>query len=240
VFKSTEEAIGFQGERIFEMKREQPLKTRTSSSVKDLGSQLFQCLQQMDSEANQPHAGYQTGLSWYGGHYRPDLKKPQTEPSWVWRLKELLLDLNRSAEREIPYPSLKQCKCDLRIALPSGDRLWLEVKGAWKDYWCKNNREWIYRPYLLHPLVADLDPKTHTAALDLQKLNSLTAKDAKYIGLLLIGFDSKEHPWNRDINLFMKLTGLDSSPWNRFSKRWPDPYRAGCRVNCSFWYREVV
>jgi hypothetical protein len=29
----------------------------------------------MDTEANQPHEGYETGLSWYGGHYQADLKE---------------------------------------------------------------------------------------------------------------------------------------------------------------------
>jgi hypothetical protein len=66
-------------------------------------------------------------------------------------------------------------------------RIWIEIKGAWKAWWGK--RDHLYRSYLLHPLVPGLDPKTHTAALDVEKVSRMTSKAADHVGLLLIGFE---------------------------------------------------
>ena len=62
--------------------------------IAGLAESLFTHLRRMDEEATTVRDGSPTGLSWYGGHSRPDLKKPHTEVEWSKRLAELLIGLH--------------------------------------------------------------------------------------------------------------------------------------------------
>src|SRR5207302_821765 len=128
---------------------------------------LLGILKQMDSEANVSKDGYPTGLAWYGGYFRPDCKRPPTETSWTQRLSQLLTEAGIATKAECRYPGQTRCKCDNVVQLSDGRRLWMENKGAWKEYWRSNGGLGIYRSYLFHPLLPGLDPKTHTVPLDL-------------------------------------------------------------------------
>jgi hypothetical protein len=143
-----------------------------------LAPALLKCLREMDLEACLPRGASPTGLAWFGGHREPEKKRPRTEPCWSQRLAELLPAHGFPAQAEVRYPSAPRDKCDVVASLPDGSAVWVEVKGAWKEYW-RGKSELIYRSYLLHPLVPGLDTsKSHTAALDLVKLNRLKPPDA--------------------------------------------------------------
>ncbi len=193
----------------------------------------------MDQEAVPSASGIPTGLNWYGGHSRRELKRPQSEPEWSKRLARLLTEGGYPAQYEVPYPNLTRCRCDLVVNLGASVRFWIEVKGAWKHYWnAQIGSEFLYRSYLYHPLLPGLDQtKTHTAALDLEKLRSLSSVDARYVGLLLIGFDSSLHDMANDINAFKKLATLHKKPWCEDYRHWPDARRPKERVRCWFWHR---
>lgn len=201
---------------------------------------LFKALHQMDTEASCRKWGEPTGLNWYGGYFRPECKKPPTETSWTRRLEQLLPEYGYPTEREVPYPYNRRRKCDNVVTLPGGARLWLENKGAWKDYWMQNGGSWIYRSYLLHPLVAGLDAtKTHTVPLDFEKLYPLRRPEADYIGFLLLGFDSAADPMDDDVAELTRRAGLNKRPWSVAATGWKDAYRPGCRVQAWLWQRPV-
>jgi len=202
---------------------------------------IFRSLRRMDEEANIKIEGYPAGLSWYGGFFRPELEKPQTEPCWTKRLAQLLPGEGYPCDSEVRYSavSLKGRRCDIVATLRDGSRIWIEIKGAWKDYWRQNKGEGIYRSYLLHPLEVALDPKTHTVPIDLHRLKSIRPSDGSRVGCLLIGFDSNEFPMDADIQKLQRLAGLKRAPWKMASAEWPDALRPGCKVRVWFWHRPV-
>ena len=201
---------------------------------------LFQALRAMDSEADTIRNDEPTGLSEYGGHYQPHVARPRTEPCWTKRLGELLPELGFPTDVEVRYPNGSRKKCDLVVRLEDGRRLWLELKGAWRDYWAGKGNLWIYRSYLLHPLVEGLDAsKTHTVPLDLEKLGALTAQDADLTAVLLVGFDRADDPMDADVASLVKLAGLADPPWSGAVARWLDSRRDGHRISCWLWWRSA-
>jgi hypothetical protein len=208
--------------------------------VADLGRILFACLRLMDAEAITVRDGAVTGLSWYGAHSQHGRPKPRTEPEWIVRLAHLLEELGVHTIREAIYPALEESRkkrCDLLMYMPTGEKVWVEVKGAWKEYW-GNHNEWIYRSYLLHPLVPSLDQaKTHTVPLDLEKLAVLHKPEADHVGMLLVGFDSTTAPMDDDVRELCRLAGLDHEPWQMLTDGWDDARRPSGRVRCWLWMR---
>lgn len=198
---------------------------------------LFKLLRQMDTAAVPNKAGVATGLNWYGGH----LDTKQSEPNWSKHLVELLRKEGIAAHCECRYDKISRDRCDVVITLPEIGKFWIEIKGAWKEYWRqKGKNDLLYRSYLLHPLVAGLDKsKTHTVPLDMQKLARLSKDEATFVGVLLIGFDSDEAPMDQDVAELVALAQLGLHPWMTAGTGWPDQYRPGCRVRCWMWYRET-
>lgn len=204
-----------------------------------LAAQLFDALYNMDAEATTiTPSGYTTGLSDYGRHARSDLAKPQCEVEWSNRLAVLLSQRSYPTEREQPYPDSPRKKCDLVVRLPQEERCWIEVKGAWRDYWGGKNT--TYRSYLLHPLVLGLDEsKTHTVPLDLEKLRALRPTEAHHVGMLLVGFEDPNDSMDEDIAELTKLAQL-GPPWALVYGDWMSPNHEGQRVRCWFWHRPTV
>lgn len=198
---------------------------------------LFRLLQRIDAEATTVKNGAPTGLNWYGGH----VGTRQTEPQWSKRIVELLRAEGFTAECECSYGAGTRERCDVVITLPEIGKLWIEVKGAWKEYWREIGKsDLLYRSYLLHPLVAGLDKtKTHTVPLDLEKLARLSQTDAAYVGMLLVGFDSDAAPMDGDVAQLVELARLGLHPWTTAATAWVDPQRPGQRVRCWFWCRPV-
>lgn len=209
--------------------------------METVANALFEVLRQMDAEANTVCGCSKTGLNFYGGYFRPELKRPPTETSWTRRLMKLLPAHGFPTQAEVSYPSLPRCKCDNVLTLPTGGKLWIENKGAWKAYWVQRKNPRIYRSYLLyHPSVSGLDPKSHTVPLDLEKLRSLTPDHAEAVGMLLLGFDALNDPMDGDVAELVRFAKLDEPPWHGFSTSWPDHYRPGERVSVWYWQRPVA
>ena len=203
-----------------------------------LAERLFSALRKIDAEATTARAGSPTGLNWYGAHVRPDEKRPKTEPHWSRRLAELLRADGLEADCEVPYPptSGARTRCDLVVAL-DGTKTWIEVKGGAGRSIGAGMEARICTART--SLVPGLDPKTHTAALDLEKLGTLNAPVASQVGLLLVGFDSQEAPMDGDVHELVRLAELDVEPWTATLTGWPDAARPGQRVRCWFWLRPV-
>ena len=200
---------------------------------------LFTSLHQMDTEASTTFKGSPTGLNFYGGYFRPSLKRPPSETSWTRRLNELLPIAGYPTKAEVYYPGSKQ-RCDNVVTMPDGGLLWLENKGAWKQYWIDNGGMGIYRSYLFHPLKPGLLAKPHTVPHDLRKLGALHKPDAQRVGYLLLGFDSATAPMEDDVRELAALAKLDAAPWTAFTTSWPDGYRSGQRIHVWLWIAEVA
>lgn len=206
--------------------------------MKHVARLVLQALRRMDTEAGPRADGQATGLWWYGGHARPELKKPQTEVEWSRRLGVLLTDAGYPTRREVPYPDKRRDRCDLVVTMKDGRRLWLEVKGAWKDYWVAKGGAGIFRSYLLHPLVPFPSMgKNHTAALDLVKLERLGPADADLVALLLVTFDTSDAPADPDLAELVALAKLDRPPWSAYSDDWTDAKGRG--VHARLWSRSA-
>jgi hypothetical protein len=199
---------------------------------------LFDALRQMDAEANTSKSGKPVGLNWYGAYREPAKARPRTEVCWSERMGELLSERGFPTRVEVPYPLLPRCKCDNVVTLEDGTTLWLENKGAWRDYWSARGGMMIYRSYLLHPLVQNLDKtKTHTVPLDLKKLETLHPPHADRVGVLLVGFERDDDAMDKEIAELVTLGGLDRAPWTSAYDSWADCHRPGHNVRCWLWQR---
>jgi hypothetical protein len=207
--------------------------------MKAFADTLFSALRQMDAEASGLFNGAPTGLNFYGGHYRPKLKRPPTETSWTRRIAELLTAAGYPTRTEFHYPGTK-LRCDNVVTMPDGTILWLENKGCWKQYWIDQGGVGIYQSYLLHPLKPGLLEKSHTVPRDLAKLRKLAKPIADRVAYLLLGFDSETAPMLGDIDELVKLAGLDTAPWIGFSRSWQDVYRPGKRNHAWLWTADVI
>ena len=214
--------------------------------MQSIAATISLALRKMDQEAA-PREGKSTGLLWYAAHSRPDLKRPQTEPEWSKRVAVLLSEAGYPARCECRYPiSGSRQKCDVVVDLPppKGGKLWLEIKAAWKHWWMNNRGKYgerIYRSYLFSPLLPGLDvAKSHTAALDLRKLETIPREHGTHIGLLLIGFDGEgEYSMLSDVQQFVALAKLKDLRWQMSSDWWEDHHRPGQFVRSWLWTREI-
>ena len=194
----------------------------------------------MDEDATTiTNTGSPAGLNDYGRHARPDSKRPSAEVEWSNRLATVLVEDGIPTQREVQYPMPagpgRKKRCDLLVTDEGGAMVWIEVKGAWRDYWGGRG---IYESYLLHPLVAGLDKsKTHTVPFDLLKLSTLHSPAADFVAELVVGFERPDDPMDGDIAKLVSLAGL--SDWTAASDSWMSPSVQGQRVRCWFWHRSV-
>lgn len=210
----------------------EPALYKTSSQAKvsiQLDRALFRYLQLMDREA-----GACGGLEDYGRLRHPEM--PRHEVEWGRRLAELLRDDGVLAKVGELYPAIPKARCDLRLTLPNGARIWLEIRGAWKSG-SGQNASRAYRSRLLYPLVPDLPSRISTAALDVRRLASLTERDADGAAFLLLGFDGRAHPMSADVDLFESLSGLDA--WACARASWSQCVKTDRFVRGWLWIRDL-
>lgn len=207
-------------------------------SVDDLALRIFAHLRRMDEEAKTVvNLGSPAGLNDYGRHARPDSGRPSAEVEWSRRLAALVSEDGTPTSREVEYPvqrgQRRKQRCDLVATVAGDSTAWIELKGAWRDYW---NGGKIYRSYLLHSLLPGLDKtKTHTVPFDLVKLSGLRPPAADFVGELVVGFERPDDPMDDDIATLVSLAGL--SDWNTAYDSWMSPTVKGQRVRCWLWHR---
>ncbi len=211
-----------------------------SITVDELPARIFSYLRCMDQEATTlTSASVAAGLSDYGRHARPELKRPQGEVEWSRQLAILLEEDGIRVSREVPYPARPETRgrkaCDLVVTTANGETVWLEIKGAWRDYWKGGG---LYRTYLLHPLEEGLDQsKPHTVPFDLVKLSSLHPPAADFVAELVVGFERPDDPMDDDIATLVSLAGL--SEWRAKCDCWTSATVQEQRVRAWLWYRST-
>jgi hypothetical protein len=202
----------------------------------DLAATLFAFLREMDAETGVTEDCKPIGLNWYGRQRKP---RPRVEVEWTRELERRLRARGHDVRGEHPYPDKPPRRCDLVVTTADGRRTWIEVKGAWKDYWARKRNLAMFRAYLLHPR----EPypklgKEHTAALDVAKLGRLARPHADAVALLLVGFDTADLPIAPDFADLVRFEGLDRAPWTAQADDWTDA--AGRGVHARYWTRAVA
>lgn len=213
------------------------------SHLTKLTQALFSALRQMDVEAvTLLGSGAPTGLSDYGRHARPELKRPQAEVEWSRRVAQLLRIEGFAVTTEVPYPAYavpvtrRRQRCDLVIDLGEDGKLWLEVKGAWRDYW--GGKSGIYLCYLLFPLAPEYDlGKDHTVPFDLAKLKALKQPEAQHVAELLIGFERHDDPMDTEIGSLIRLAELDQ--WQTHVDAWDSTVVPSQRIRAWLWHKKI-
>lgn len=157
-----------------------------------------------------------------------------------------------SAE-EVRYPF--GGRCDLVIQLSASERLWIEVKTAFRP--CLRpvkspgaRYAYDYEGDNLYDPGGDGSWKAGVADVrkkDILKLQRLSRPEADHIGILLLGFDKVSWPL-RDDELYERLPP-ELDVWNaehsdRSGTSWADRYevraRKGFRDRVWFWHRPVA
>ena len=199
----------------------------------------FASLEKMDQEATTLVNGYVTGLCDYGGHL--GIKVKQYEVPIYRRLAELLNEHGYSAETDVKFPTGGQ-KCDVVVEVAAGEKTWLEVKMAWKE-WFSNRKRAVatssfYRSYLLGPK-AGLE-RDHSAAQDFEKLEQIRTADGTSVAFLLIGLESQARPMDSEIVELERDNDLPARGWRRFvSAPIMDRNRSDCRIRNLLWWRDI-
>jgi len=196
------------------------------------------------------------GLRGYPDYHRELYPGSFRQAAWEEPLTEGLAgELRRRgylASTEKFYP----CggRCDLIVELPETDEIWIECKTAFRQHLGPATANSLYKyDYDGHNAfdpgrgrdswvagVGDIGLK------DIPKLLTLTANDAAYVGVLLLGFDRVQSPFaNQDL---YELLPPELNEWLALHGAkegigWPDcyPVRAeqGFRERLWFWCRRV-
>lgn len=238
----------------------------TPITIANVHTLLFDALRTIDEEATNwtywKGTWQPTGLVYYALHVSPNTCSTRTrlrclnELPWCHRIGRLLESgdhglrvSSNQRDKLLRYRGSGE-KGDLLITFAGGDRLFLELKPAYKAY-LENERPTVngwYRPYL-----TSLDRSS--AASDLfHKLPRIDRTIAEYIGFLLVGFDIIERPEYKlsdaDITELLTVANVQCPPWTQQCAEWYDVHhtqyavtlglQTTCRVQCRLWWRQVA
>ena len=164
-------------------------------------------------------------------------KKLIEETLIAWQLHKRLVARNWSIEWEHGcFQTIREKKCDLVVSLDNGERLWLEIKLAWKAWAnCKSPPTYanpFYPSYLRGSKI-----RSHSLRDDFQKLNTLCpATDHRAV--CLVGFDSLADPMDGEVSDIFQEAQLDDPGWQRaMNTHWPDRRNTTFRINVLVWWR---
>lgn len=135
------------------------------------------------------------------------------------------------------YPA-SRTTCDVVCQLGEDAELWLEIKGAWliTHPFVNDDGQKIggvrnpnYKKHLFHP--------AESAWKDLTQKSMQIVGSRKFVGVLLIGFDSTALAMDNDITELIDRADLAIEPWTLLYRGWNNPLDNNYRTRCWFWYR---
>lgn len=186
-------------------------------------------LREMDNHCSTGLCDY-VSASPYAGKRRKD------EAAITWGVTKALQRTWRVDQCEHDYPN-GGGRCDRVIEMVDGSRLWLEIKLAWRTWFhqrVKNNTDFYYKGYF------DGIHHSHSVAGDFSKLERIGSKDAKYLALLLVGFDAREGQMTKDMAELVRQERLVERGWHLSSDAWVNRHSAECWNRCWFGWRAAV
>jgi hypothetical protein len=194
-----------------------------------LFTEIIAALRTMEAEAVPCADGTLTGIRGYCDHVNPERrdKRNVVENLWSDGIALRLQQRGIHAETQVPYPVYNGW-CDLVVPFDSRSRIWIEVKGEWREVisGASSRSNSKYRDYI------------RSTAADVDKLNTLTQEAATHVGLLVIGFDRRAAPI-RDEDLSPIVEKMRPHQWTVHCESWDDQWFKGFRIRIWFWSRAI-
>jgi hypothetical protein len=157
------------------------------------------------------------------------------ETTWSKEITDLLNNQGLTSRHQRYYPG-SRTSCDVVTALPDGQELWVEVKGAWLTTQHRTDAEGRIT-YLKNPAF-----RKHLFNAQESTLKDLTVKLPSIIrpgivgAVLVIAFDSYACTMDPAIDELTVQAGLGVS-WSLLYKEWCNPHDEKYRIRCWFWYQ---
>src|SRR4051812_15792646 len=95
-------------------------------------NELLDVVRGMDDEATTPVNGVRAGLCDYAIHVGSNPKR--YEVAWYRGIVSHLIRRGYDARADVDYPDGSGRECDVLVRFTASRSLWLEVKGAWKQW----------------------------------------------------------------------------------------------------------
>lgn len=163
--------------------------------------------------------------------------KRKDEAAITWGVTEILQRNWEIDQCGHDYPQGGD-QCDRVLELSDGSLLWLEIKLAWRTWYyegiVKYNSPFMYNGYL------NGNHHSHSVADDFEKLKRIGSKYAKYVALLVIGFDGKDGKMSEDMATLIKREQLDRHGWSLNEKSWQTKQSDECWIRCWFAWRKLI
>ena len=200
--------------------------TNDNQEIERVAATAFQALRAMDAQCPTGLSNY-VSISPYAG------KKRKDEPAMTWGVTKALAERWRTNQREHGYPR-GGGKCDRVLEFSDGSRLWLEIKLAW--------RAWFYEVVKWNDMRAYCGylggaHHSHSVAGDFTKLERIGRDHARYVALLVIGFDAADGKMSADMATLAEGENLRQRGWHLLSDAWVTPQSPECWNRCWFGWR---
>jgi hypothetical protein len=187
----------------------------------------FRALRDMDAQCPTGLSNF-VSCSPFAGKNRKD------EAAITWALTNALGKRWHVEQCEGRYPE-GGGRCDRVVELSDGFRLWLEVKLAWRTWFCKvvkHNDPRAYNGYL------NGDYHAHSVAGDFAKLERIGRTHGRYLALLVVGFDGQDGVMVKDMAALAERERLEQRGWSLLSDAWATRQSVECWNRCWFAWRE--
>ncbi|MFH1999833.1 MAG: hypothetical protein ABIK28_09140 [Planctomycetota bacterium] len=204
------------------------MPTNDTQEIEAVATAAFRALREMDAQCPTGLCNY-VSVSPYSG------KKRKDEPAMTWGVTKALAENWRVEQSEHDYPE-GDGKCDRVLELSDGSRLWLEIKLAWRAWFyevVKYNDTRAYNGYLGGAY------HSHSVAGDFTKLERIGRDHARYVALLVIGFDAADGKMSADMAALAQRENLSQRRWHLLSDAWVTPQSSECWNRCWFGWREA-
>lgn len=162
------------------------------------------------------------------------------ETRWSNELAEVMNARGVRTTHQGPYRGSRKT-CDLVACLGGTAELWIEIKGAWLV-----TRPFVHADGRRIGGTKNSSYMKHLFREGESALNDVTVKLAgisgpdKYVGFLLIGFDSVQLRMDQEIGELEAKGQLASGQWARLYREWPNQLDQDYRIRCWFWYRSAA
>lgn len=161
------------------------------------------------------------------------------EREWSEELTKYYLEKGYDARHQCYYPGSRQ-SCDVVVTI-GGAEFWLEIKGGWlitHPYLTEDgkqvggNKNPVFKKHMFHEDESTLKDLT-------TKLSQIQGTD-KYVGVLLIAFDSISMSIDDDIAQLTQLANLAVEPWTTLYRGWSHPKDKNYRCRNWFWFKPAT
>lgn len=163
------------------------------------------------------------------------LSKKLTEEQLIaWLIFNRATSAGATVAWEQRYPHSTRQKCDLVFALSDTEKLWLELKIAWKAWFnCVGgpvNYNGVYLSYLQGA------NRSHSFQQDFGKMNAGSWGPHDYRAICLVGFDKANNPMDSEVAAVAHPFEGAAEPWVPVAKRhWLDRRCLDFRMNVWTW-----